>query len=134
MSEHNAPTTKIITIFCLVHSDDPFRNPFSIKIPNTATVDELKQRVHAIRGLNRRKFSYVHLTLWKLFLSIDQLAKLHCNFDFKTDGVELSPFCELSSIFVDEPADGHVHIIAELPPPTPLPRPGIYTHTHTHRI
>lgn len=73
-----------------------YSHAFPVEISKGATIDELKRKIHARRGYDRRGFSHIYLNLWKLSLSIDQLSKLRRHFDFKTDGVKLSPLYKLS--------------------------------------
>lgn len=121
--------TDMITIFCLVHGDDPARDTFPVTISNMANVDELRHLIHTTKGCDNGDSTRVLHTLWKVSISMDRLLLLPRYFNFKTNGVELSPLGKLRDVFVYTPAEGYIHIIAELPYRTPSPPPGNVPYT-----
>jgi len=102
--------------------------PFGVKMKRSETVDDLKSEMLKEMGDLGRGAAKASLTLWKVSVSIPsmsspsnllevQLLNGHnisetadnCSLDEVGQRLRISN--RLSEIFVDEPAEGHIHII-----------------------
>lgn len=110
----------IITLFCLVHGDNPADRCFPIQITKAVTIGELKVRIKASRERGLQHVDAAELVLWRVHIPIDELSKLDADFNYKTNAripaTKLSPLFEIQDAFPDAPRQKHVHIIVELPP------------------
>lgn len=104
-------------LFCLIYGDDPSQNAFPVKVERASTVGGLKELIKVKKVPEFDNFAADKLELWKVNISIDKLGTLDRNFniDDYAIGEKLSPLRKIDKIFPDEPADEHIHIIAEKP-------------------
>jgi len=115
MSDNN------ITLFCLVHGEDPVDRAFSIKIPSIATIDELKKQIKTEKTPRLDDVAADELTLWKVNIPSDQLASLDPKADVQTLGAKLSPLSKISKVFPNGVEDEHLHIIIVRPSEFTIP-------------
>jgi len=115
----NTMTDNRLTLFCLVDGEAT-SNAFSIKIPSSDTVDELKD---LIKIKNPDTFSRVdakELTLWRVSILDDDNGEedfpiLLDNISGK-DRKKLRATSELSDVFEETPPKKTIHIIVQRPP------------------
>jgi hypothetical protein len=102
----------MITLFCLVHGE-PVGNAFSVKIPPTDTVDDLKK---LIKKEKQNKFSNIdadELRLWADSIPIDDATALE-ELELKHEEA-LIPTDDIAEVFPESPAKKHIHIIVKAP-------------------
>jgi hypothetical protein len=104
-----------ITLFCLVHGDNPSRNAFPVEIDKSKTIGQLKEIIKTKKANDFKDVDADKLILWRVSISTNKLSKLDPYFDYKIDGTELSPYDDIQEVFPDAPAYKHIHIIVELP-------------------
>ena len=113
-------TNNLLCLFCLVNGE---ATPFSIKIPSSDTVDDLKNLV--VNGDQAPAFRDVaakDLTLWRVSIPIsdddndDEIPILLDNVTTK-DKKKLGPATRLSKMFPGDLPDETIHIIVQRPPP-----------------
>ena len=105
----------IITLFCLVHGDNPVDRAFSVKIPKTNTVDELKKLIKAEKSPRFDDVVADELTLWRVNICQDELEEFDFESDMSTLGEKLSPLSKIYKVFPNGVEDEHLHIIV-VPP------------------
>lgn len=114
-----------IKLFCLVYGDIPSKHAFSIKIPNTDNIDELKKLIRKEKSPELDTFAADKLELWKVNIPVSELATLDKNFDNKyIEKERLFPFSDIEDIFPNPPDRKHLHIIVQTPT-TPKLQPGM---------
>ncbi|KAF9970468.1 hypothetical protein BGZ75_002264, partial [Mortierella antarctica] len=106
-----------LDLFCLVDGEAP-ANAFSVKIPSTDTVSDLKK---LIKVENSHEYSDVdakELTLWRVSISpMDVDDKFPICLDSLTEKTELRPLSRLSVVFTEQPPEETIHIIVQRPSP-----------------
>ena len=113
-------TENRLSLFCLVDGDAS-SNTFSVKIPSSDTVDDLKNLI--VKGDQAPAFRDVaakDLILWRVSLPVITANKhkpiVLSKIDFKT---ELDPTDDMSDVFADNPPKKTIHIIVQLSSPRP---------------
>ena len=104
-----------LNLNCLVLGDDASR-VFPVEIANSKTVGDLRD---AIKDKKRPAFDHVPadtLVLWKVSILVNR--SLTQNLSNRTLGDESSllPVDELSEVFLNSPAQRHLHIVVSAPP------------------
>ncbi|KAG0336120.1 hypothetical protein BG000_006920 [Podila horticola] len=136
MAKRKNPPRKLLNLFCLVDGEAT-SNAFSIKVPSTDTVDDLKNLIKTKKANDFSNIDADKLTLWGvLFLFSPSKRK---EFIFLKDlptARELYPMDTISDVFKDPLIEKSVNIIVQRPPPEtakkmrgPLPRGGVLTRT-----
>jgi Crinkler effector protein N-terminal domain len=129
-------TSSLLRLLC--YHDVPggsFNNAFEVKIGREETVAALKKAIKAEKGVAFHDIDADSLILWKVSVSFDSPDKvaasdlIHPNlketlnaipFDaadtYNDHGVlPLKPYVKLGKVFVDDPAEEHIHIIVQRP-------------------
>ncbi|KAF9325121.1 hypothetical protein BG006_011376 [Podila minutissima] len=116
-------TDNRISLFCLVNGEAT-SNAFSIKIPSTDTVDDLKKLIKADQTPIFDDITANSLTLWRVSLPVISANKhkpiVLSEFESAT---ELDPTDDISDVFEDQPPKKTIHIIIQRPPPVHAPVP-----------
>ena len=88
---------------------------FRVKIASSEPVVAFKK---AIKEEKKPMLDHVtadSLTLWKVSIPVDDRFKENVGKVELRHGEALSPVTRLSSVFVDRPEDGHLHVIVKSP-------------------
>ena len=108
----------MITLFCLVQ-DESITNVFSVKIPPTDTVDDLKELIKKKKAPEFDTIAADKLKLWKVNINIDNASAVLKDLVLENNeekGVqELIPVKKIFKVFPEEPDEEHIHIIVERP-------------------
>jgi hypothetical protein len=119
---HSVPHTStsldypILELNCFVHDDDPRpRHVFPVKIARTESVGTLKEAIKDKKQVALEHVDADALQLWNVSIIVDDGFKENVSKVELRDEEELSPVKKLSAL--DEPHDGHLHIIVSCPPP-----------------
>ena len=118
----------IITLSCLVVSENPYENAFPVDI-NTNKVKTVGHLKDAIKEKLHPKFENVtanDIKLWKVDISLEKEnkklelvnTKINVNIKEELEGIELKPLSKISKHFPYQPADEHIHIIVQRPTKT----------------
>lgn len=109
-------TNDHVSLFCLVNGE-AMANAFSIKIPSSDTVDDLKDLIKAKQSPDFDNIVVNNLMLWHVMIPIVPANKhkpITVNeIAFKT---ELDPTDNISDVFEDQPPKKTIHIIIQCPP------------------
>jgi hypothetical protein len=109
-------TTEMYKIFCLLKDRG---GPFSVKIDETETVDDLKC---AIKDKNQMDLAGVDSKYLNLYLediktdNSNYMAQANDKFKKLSELDPLSPLAELRSVFGGSPARLTIHILVTFPP------------------
>lgn len=110
-------------IFCIIAEGEiPFlvKNPFSVKIPSNATVDELKKKIKEERKPKLDHIAADELMLYRVDIKLDiQTTQSSMNELVEQtirglDGDPLNPVFELSDYYTSTPTKKTIHLIARL--------------------
>ncbi|KAG0345523.1 hypothetical protein BG005_001273, partial [Podila minutissima] len=107
-------------LFCLVDGEAT-SNAFSIKIPSSDTVDDLKDLIKAKIPDTFNGVDAKDLTLWRVSIpvvAVDKHKPIVLN-EFES-ATELDPTDDVSDIFAEQPPKKTIHIIVQRPPPGDL--------------
>ena len=113
----------IITLSCLVVSENPYENAFEVNIEINRSISKFKD---AIKEKLHPKFENVtanDIKLWKVDISFEEEnkklelvnTKINVNIKEELGGEELSPLSKISKHFTSQPTDEHIHIIIQRP-------------------
>ncbi|KAK5809582.1 hypothetical protein F5H01DRAFT_381910 [Linnemannia elongata] len=114
-----------LTLFCLVDGEAT-SNAFSVKIPSTDTVDDLKDHIKTKKSPEFDDVAADKLTLWRVSIpddeDHDEIPVVLDNVIIK-DQKKLRATRELSDVWKDKPPKGTIHVIIRRPPQehTPIP-------------
>src|SRR4051812_23326700 len=107
----------VITLFCLVRCE-PAANAFSVEIPRTDTVGDLKGLIKKRKEPEFDNFAADKLVLWKVDIPDDENAAERLR-DFKddpfNDAKELRATQKIQKAFPVEPKEDYIHIVVEQP-------------------
>jgi Crinkler effector protein N-terminal domain len=101
---------------CFVFGDDASQ-VFPVKIASTDSVGTLRKAIKEEKKPVLDHLTADSLTLWKVSIPVDHGFKENARKVEVRDEEALSPVQKLSQIFLDQPEDGHLHIIVRCPPP-----------------
>ena len=99
---------------CLVFGDD-LNNIFQVTVPGSETIATLKEAIKDKKQVALEHVDADALQLWNVSIVVDDGFKENVGKVELRDEEELSPVKKLSAL--DEPHDGHLHIIVSCPPP-----------------
>ncbi|KAG0296276.1 hypothetical protein BGZ97_004575, partial [Linnemannia gamsii] len=112
--------TNTLTLFCLINGD-PTSNAFSVKIPSSDTVDDLKNLIKTTQSPDFNDIAAKNLTLWRVTIPV-VAGKIHeavflNEIDAKTELVAID---EISELFKKKTLPKKsIHIIIERSKGTP---------------
>ncbi|KAG0247620.1 hypothetical protein BG011_001171, partial [Mortierella polycephala] len=108
-----------LTLFCLVDGEAT-SNAFSVKIPSSDTIDDLKDHIKAKIPDTFNGVDAKDLTLWRVSILItrdnSEIPILFNNIA-KEEKEKLHPADDLSDIFDERPPKKTIHVIVQRPPP-----------------
>ncbi|KAF9081292.1 hypothetical protein BGX29_004602, partial [Mortierella sp. GBA35] len=110
-------TDNRFNLFCLVNGEAS-SNAFSIKIPSTDTVDDLKDLIKTKKAPRFDDVAADELTLWKVSIPVVPANKhrpIVLN-EFLEAATELDPTDDVSDVFEDKLPKKTIHIIVQRPP------------------
>ncbi|KAI8344986.1 hypothetical protein B0O80DRAFT_492022 [Mortierella sp. GBAus27b] len=113
-----------LTIWCLVNGTSSSENAFSVNVPSSGTVYDLKR---AIKDQNTETFKAIDakdLTLWRVCVANTDDDELPILLDSLDEKKKLRPATRISKVFTEELPEETVHIIVQPPPSVPLQPPG----------
>ncbi|KAG0358745.1 hypothetical protein BGX24_005918, partial [Mortierella sp. AD032] len=110
--------TNTLTLFCLI-SGDSTSNAFSVKIPSSDTVDDLKDTI-----ISKKPNAFEHidandLVLWRVSIPDDD--DLSIPLDSVSEKKKLKATTKLSKVFDAELPEDTIHIVVERPQATSTP-------------
>jgi len=93
------------------------QDSFGVKIKKSETVDSLKLEI--LKQIGGEHVSKSWLTVWKVQVQLPErnIVETGDNCSLDEVGERLVPSHRLSTIFIEEPAEYHIHIIACISPP-----------------
>ncbi|CAI2169771.1 17928_t:CDS:1 [Funneliformis geosporum] len=112
----------LITLNCLVVSEDPYENAFNVDIDFSKTIDHLrkiiKERINVPNNVKAKD-----LKLWMVDIPFDEKndkmdilsTKSKPNIKVDLNGIELKPLSKTKKHFSNEPHKDKIHIIIEQP-------------------
>src|SRR3954463_4819072 len=100
-----------ITLFCLVHGDDPTGRAFLVNVSVSDTISNLKELVKAKMTPWVDDIPAYTLDLWRVNIPQGDLSTLDPMADVQTLGVKLSPLSKIFKTFPDGVEDEHIHVI-----------------------
>ncbi|KAK3818233.1 MAG: hypothetical protein JOS17DRAFT_721674 [Linnemannia elongata] len=106
-----------LTLFCLVDGEAT-SNAFSVKIPSSDTIDDLKDHIKAKIPDTFNGVDAKDLTLWRVSILItrdDSEIPILFNNIAKEEKEKLHPADDLSDIFDEKPPKKTIHIIVQRP-------------------
>ena len=106
------PTMSTLSINCLFLGGDS-SEVFTVKILETENVSILKRLIKEEQSHRLNHVDASELTAWKVSLPVDTITP-----ELTVDDVEaqkLHPVKKISSIFVEDEVDEHVHILVQAP-------------------
>ncbi|KAF9408942.1 hypothetical protein BGZ94_002143 [Podila epigama] len=115
-------TDNRLSLFCLVDGEAT-SNAFSVKIPSTGTVDDLKDLIKAKKTNDFQDVDADKLTLWQVSIQDDGDDDIPLTLDSVPEKKKLRATNELSDVFEETPPKKTIHIIVQRPPPAHAPVP-----------
>ncbi|KAF9206818.1 hypothetical protein BGZ59_011483, partial [Podila verticillata] len=113
-----------MSLFCLVDGEATSK-AFSIKIPSSDTVDDLKKLIKTEKTPRFDDIAADELTLWSVSIPVVAVDKHKPIILTEIDSTtELDPTDDISDVFEDQPLKKTIHVIVQRPPPqvhTPIP-------------
>ncbi|KAG0348134.1 proteasome regulatory particle base subunit [Podila humilis] len=112
-------TSNTLTLFCLVDGEAT-SNAFSVKIPPSDTIDDLKKLIKAEKPVDFEHIDANNLTLSRVSIPItknDSEVPILFNNIAQEKKEKLHPADDLSDIFDEKPPKKTIHIIVQRPPP-----------------
>jgi Crinkler effector protein N-terminal domain len=116
MPSFSVKMTDIVTLFCLVEGEST-ANAFTIKIPPTNTIDDLKKLIKKGKSPKFDDIAADKLKLWSVSIPADDANTLKNLVleNNKDNGVqELLPMDDIADVF-PAPPKKYIHIIVERP-------------------
>ncbi|KAG0337738.1 hypothetical protein BG000_005031 [Podila horticola] len=109
-------TDNILSLFCLVDGEAT-SNSFSIKIPSSDAVDDLKNLIKAALSPQFNDNAAKDLTLWRVSIPVVPANKTNpINLTDIISATQLAPTDDISDVFQDQPPKKTIHIIVQRPP------------------
>ena len=102
----------VVNLNCWVQGDDIDRI-FPVEIAPTKTVGALKDVIKEKKKHAFRDIDADILVLWEVSIRIDD--NFDKNLEKRKHANPLLPWQKLSSVFLDQPADGHLSIVIKAP-------------------
>ncbi|KAG0221761.1 hypothetical protein BGW42_007326, partial [Actinomortierella wolfii] len=106
-----------LTLFCLVDGEAS-SNAFSVKVPLTDTVDDLKNLIKTALSPQFDDIAAKDLILWRVNHPVIAANKHNPILLSAIDSpTELDPTDDISDVFTETPPKKTIHIIVQRPPP-----------------
>ncbi|KAG0079784.1 hypothetical protein BGZ92_000898, partial [Podila epicladia] len=109
-------TDNRMTLFCLVDVETT-SNAFSIKIPSSDTVDDLKKAIKVQKAVAFADVDADMLTLWRVSIPDEDDDEQPILLDNVSERKKLKATSKLSKVFDTELPEDSIHIIVQRPPP-----------------
>jgi len=103
-----------LSLFCLVHGEAT-SNAFSIKIPSSDTIDDLKDAIKAKLTPDFDDITAKDLTLWRVSIKDDGDDDLPIVLDLQPEKTKLRATDDLSDVFDAQPPKKTISIIIQRP-------------------
>ncbi|KAF9288478.1 hypothetical protein BGZ74_000909, partial [Mortierella antarctica] len=113
---HDSMTDNRMSLFCLVDGEAT-SNAFSIKIPSSDTVDDLKKAIKNQKAVAFADVDADMLMLWRVSIPDDQDDDLPIPLDSVPEKKKLKATTKLSKVFDTEPPEDTIHVLVQRPLP-----------------
>ncbi|KAH7055052.1 hypothetical protein BKA57DRAFT_452890 [Linnemannia elongata] len=119
----NTMTNNHLTLFCLVDGEAT-SNAFSVKIPSSDTVDDLKDLIKTKKAPRFDDVAADELTLWHIDYPVVAANKHQpVLLNAINSPTELDPTDDIADVFAETPPKKTIHVLVQRPPPVHAPVP-----------
>ncbi|KAG0058060.1 hypothetical protein BGZ90_005170 [Linnemannia elongata] len=116
-------TNNHLTLFCLVDGEAT-SNAFSVKIPSSDTVDDLKDLIKTKKAPRFDDVAADELTLWHVDYPVVAANKHQpVLLNAINSPTELDPTDDIADVFAETPPKKTIHVLVQRPPPVHAPVP-----------